>query len=140
MNYQIVSDLKQINWVEACAVIERAPLGTRLPEQLKQAFFNSYAGCMIYHEGALIGMGRGISDGVRCSGIFDVVVLPEYQGKGVGKLIMQYLLSELPKGAVTLYAVPGKEVFYEKLGFRKLLTAMGILQGNYGIPGHGYVK
>ena len=56
--------------------------------------------------------------------IFDVVLLPEYQGRGIGKQIMKFL-TELSKApAFLLYTMPGKEGFYAKLGYRKMKTAM----------------
>jgi len=72
-----------------------------------------------------IGMGRLVGDGFNIWYIQDVIVLPHYQGKGIGKAIMQKLLAyaeanSLPSTTVTigLMAAKGKEAFYEKLGFR----------------------
>jgi len=72
----------------------------------------------------LIGAGRAITDGVRYSVIFDVVLLPEYQGRGIGKQIMSFLTDRSKAMAVLLHAVPGREGFYAKLGYRKMKTAM----------------
>jgi ribosomal protein S18 acetylase RimI-like enzyme len=56
-------------------------------------------------------------------------VLPEYQGYGIGKGIVSRLV-ELSSGhrKIILYAAPGKDTFYRKLGFRRMLTAMAIFQ------------
>jgi predicted N-acetyltransferase YhbS len=72
----------------------------------------------------LIGAGRAITDGLRYSVIFDVVLLPEYQGRGIGKQIMEFLADKSKGLTVLLYAMPGKEGFYSKLGYRKMKTAM----------------
>ena len=56
--------------------------------------------------------------------IFDVVLLPEFQGKGIGKEIIRRLADRSTSQKVLLYAAPGKEGFYSKLGFRKMKTAM----------------
>lgn len=73
-----------------------------------------------------IGMARLISDGGYVAYIADVIVLPEYQGFGVGQLIfeniMDFITNELSKGnpvMVNLMAAAGKEGFYEKFGFER---------------------
>ena len=71
-----------------------------------------------------MGFGRAISDGVYQGAIYDVAVLPAYQGKGVGKTILQSILRNLPNCSLILYASPGKEQFYEKEAFRRMKTGM----------------
>ncbi len=117
------SDQSLIDWTELASVIERAPLGTRDPSIVQQSFTGSYARCFVEDNGQLVGAGRAISDGATNSAIFDVVVLPEYQGRGIGKAIMHYLLERLPERSVLLVSVPRQEPFYRKLGFHKLRTA-----------------
>ncbi|MBC2579068.1 GNAT family N-acetyltransferase [Clostridium sp. DJ247] len=51
----------------------------------------------------------------------DVAVLPEYQGKNVGRTIVNGILKCIPQCNFILYASPGKEIFYEKLNFRKMI-------------------
>ncbi len=77
-----------------------------------------------YDDETLIGVGRALSDGEYYAGIYDVAVLPAFQGQGVGTRIVLALLEKLPVGTITLFAAPGKEGFYEQLGFRKMKTAM----------------
>jgi ribosomal protein S18 acetylase RimI-like enzyme len=120
---ELSDDLSRVYWAVLAEVIERAPLGTRDPSQLERAFRGSYHCCFAYHEGKLIGAARAISDGVSHSALYDVVVLPEYQGQGVGSRIVQFLLERLPDKNVMLVSVPDKAGFYERLGFRRLRTA-----------------
>ena len=105
-----------------------APLGNKKPEDLKVAFSNSKFKCFISESQKLIGVGRALADGVDCSYICDVAVLPEYQGYGLGKEIVLRLVA-LSKGhkKIILYASPDKESFYKKLGFKRMNTAMAIL-------------
>lgn len=123
MNLIYHSNCDRINWTELAQVIERAPLGTRDTLSVERTFRGSYISCFVEDNNALIGAGRAISDGASNSAIFDVVVLPEYQGKGVGKSIMEFLLARLPKRSVLLVSVPQQQEFYGKLGFHKLKTA-----------------
>lgn len=71
-----------------------------------------------------VGMARVISDGGYMALIVDVMVLPEYQGKGVGRRLMENItewLDQLTKDGrcvmINLMATPGNESFYEKFGF-----------------------
>jgi len=72
----------------------------------------------------MVGFGRAISDGAYQAAMYDVAVVKEYQGNGLGKLIIQQLLKKLQGMNVILYASPGKEHFYTKQGFRKMKTGM----------------
>jgi ribosomal protein S18 acetylase RimI-like enzyme len=77
----------------------------------------------------LVGVGRALADGIDCSYIFDVAVLPSYQGSKIGKSIVAKLV-ELSKDHKKniLYSYPGKESFYKKLGFKRMSTAMAIFE------------
>jgi ribosomal protein S18 acetylase RimI-like enzyme len=114
-----------IDWAAVCEIIRQAPLGTRDPETLKIAAENSHTVCTAYAQEVPVGFGRALSDGHLQSAVYDVVVLPDYQGRGVGRMIMEALLAKLPrKGPVLLYAAPGKVAFYRKHGFGMLKTGM----------------
>ena len=59
--------------------------------------------------------------------ITDVIVNPDFQGKRIGKQLLDKTLEYLKYHsmenvtlACSLYANPDKEAFYEKFGFRKL--------------------
>lgn len=93
------------------------------------AFSNSMFKCFVFDRGELVGAGRALADGIDCSYICDVAVLPSYQGSGLGKEIVAKLI-ELSKGhkKIILYSYPGKESFYKKLGFKRMSTAMAIFE------------
>lgn len=85
--------------------------------------------CFVYNSGRLVAVGRALADGVDCSYICDVAVHPDFQGFGLGKEMVNRLveLSRQHK-KIILYAAPGKEPFYLKLGFKRMSTAMAIFQ------------
>lgn len=126
MDIQFKFDTKGVNWPEVAEIFKLAPLGIRDPEQLRRSCENSFLVCFASIGKKLIGMGRAISDGEYQAAIYDIVVLPEHQNRGTGRQIMEELHIRLPVRTIILYAVPGKEEFYEKLGYRKMLTAMAI--------------
>ncbi|MBI4395673.1 MAG: GNAT family N-acetyltransferase [Elusimicrobia bacterium] len=127
MDIQFSTDVEKVSWDDLARVVELAPLGKKDPKKLELAFRNSLVRCFAYHEGRLIGAGRAVSDGVWRAAIYDVVVLPEYQGKGIGTQIMGRIVQEANVDVIMLFAAPGKETFYSKLGFRKMKTAMAIM-------------
>jgi ribosomal protein S18 acetylase RimI-like enzyme len=77
----------------------------------------------LYNDKELIGFGRIIGDGGTVFQVTDVVVLPEYQGKGLGKRIMteltDYIKEHAPKYSyVSLIADGPADKLYEKYGFK----------------------
>jgi len=119
----------EIDWQELSDLYKAAPLGNKNPEDLEKAFLNSMFKCFVFDAGKLVGAGRALADGVDCSYICDVAVLPGYQGVGTGKNIVSDLV-RLSKGhkKIILYAYPGKESFYKKMGFKQMNTAMAIFE------------
>ncbi len=78
--------------------------------------------CVIF-ENEVIGCGRVIGDSGIYFYIQDVIVLPEFQGKGIGKRIMDTIMDYLkahahPGAFVGLMAAKGVSKFYERYGFK----------------------
>lgn len=129
-----------VDWTAVCEVIRRAPLGTRDPQKLQWAAENSTTVCTAYFGEDLVGFGRALSDGQYQSAIYDVVVLPEFQGQGVGKAIMEALLRSLPQDALILmHVAPEKQNFYRKFGFGDLKTGMGRFPDPEKARANGYL-
>jgi ribosomal protein S18 acetylase RimI-like enzyme len=69
-------------------------------------------------DGTLVGMGRCMSDGVLYASIWDMVVLPAYQRRGIGRRIFEELLKPLGgHSLVTLVATPAGQPLYRRYGF-----------------------
>jgi predicted GNAT family N-acyltransferase len=73
-----------------------------------------------------VGMARVITDYGYVVNITDVIVVPEYQGKGIGGEIMSRVMAYVneniapgQKKMISLLSRAGKEEFYEKYGFIK---------------------
>jgi ribosomal protein S18 acetylase RimI-like enzyme len=120
---------KDINWDTMSDLYKRAPLGNKSASDLRTVFENSKFKCFVFVKNELIGAGRALADGLDCSYICDVAILPEYQGKGIGSKIVSNLV-EKSRGhkKIILYSVPGSEGFYKKLGFKRMSTAMAIFE------------
>lgn len=68
----------------------------------------------------LIGFARATSDHAFNATIWDVVVHPKAQGKGLGKALMNYMIKRLRQediSNITLFADAGVVDFYNRLGF-----------------------
>ncbi len=73
---------------------------------------------VIYSQSQLIAMGRIVGDGAMYFYIQDVIVDPEHQNQGLGRMVMEniesYLTKNAKKGAtIGLLAAQGKEEFYK---------------------------
>ena len=132
--------IDDVDWNELAALYQAAPLGNKNPVGLKTAFGNSMFRCFVYGGGKLVGVGRALADGVDCSYVCDVALLPSHQGRGLGKQIVARLV-RLSRGhkKIILYAVPGMEPFYKKLGFKRMATAMAIFEDQDLAQQRGYL-
>ena len=126
-DYTWVYDVDAVDLQELSRLYAIAPLGDKPPDALATVFGNSMFMCFVYAGDVLVGAGRVLADGRDCAYIADVAVHPEHQGRGVGKAIIGELV-ELAQGhkKIILYANPGTEGFYSRLGFLRMKTAMAI--------------
>lgn len=76
----------------------------------------------------VVGMGRLVGDGAMYWYLQEIIVLPEYQNKGIGTAIVNRLLDYVSDhthpgdfASVGLTAAEGKDGFYERFGFTKSL-------------------
>ncbi len=97
-------------------------------EQVEKALSNNLFDVIAVSEGKVIGMGRLVGDGVMYWYLQEIIVLPEFQGKGIGTRIVNRLLEFISDNTVPgtftsvgLTAATGRDSFYEKFGFSKSL-------------------
>ena len=93
-------------------------------EQTRLAMEHTLFRVSIFDGDTIVAMARMNGDMGLCYYIKDVVVRPEYQGKGIGRMLINELLKFINdhgvKGTeifVELCAMPDKIPFYEKFGF-----------------------
>ncbi|MBR0856162.1 GNAT family N-acetyltransferase [Bradyrhizobium liaoningense] len=132
--------LADVDWDELSALYRIAPLGNKAPADLARVFGNSMFRASAHDAGRLVGAGRALAGGRDCAYLCDVAVHPDCQGRGLGREIIGRLLAHC-RGhrKIILYAVPGKEGFYERLGFRRMTTAMAIFDDQAGAYSRGYL-
>jgi ribosomal protein S18 acetylase RimI-like enzyme len=82
----------------------------------------------------LIGFARATSDHAFNATIWDVVIHPSFQNKGLGKGLINYMIKQLRSediSNITLFADPDVIDFYRRLGF--ILDPEGI-KGMFWYP------
>ncbi len=93
-------------------------------EHARKALQNGLLNVSAVKDGKLIGMGRLVGDGAMYWYLQEIIILPEYQGLGIGTMIVDYLVDYAVKNSSTGkfttiggVSAKGKEGFYQKLGF-----------------------
>jgi ribosomal protein S18 acetylase RimI-like enzyme len=123
--------VKNINIVYKYPTIEeyiflRKAVSWNIPDEqaIKISLKNALFSICLEKGNKIIGCGRVIGDEGLYFYIQDIIVLPEYQGHGYGKKmmdeIMNYINHTARKGAfIALFSAKGLEGFYKKYGFKK---------------------
>lgn len=126
MDLRIQYNCEGIHWDIVSNTLKNVGMAYFEGEIHKKAFENSHTVVFVFDEDKLIGFGRAISDGAYQAAIYDVAVVPQYQGTKIGSTIVNSIVERIPQCNFILYAAPGKEVFYEKLNFKKMKTGMAL--------------
>ncbi|MER7754502.1 GNAT family N-acetyltransferase [Kitasatospora sp. NPDC097643] len=82
-----------------------AGMTDRPAEAVAAGLPRTWHGVTVHHDGHTVGMGRIVGDGGTVYQVTDVCVLPEHQGRGLGRRIMAHL-----DHALRTRAVPGAYV------------------------------
>ena len=89
--------------------------------QLKRMLRGSQAVVTAWSARQLVGIGRATSDGAYRAVLWDVVVSGEHQGQGIGRRIVETLLTSPPlAGVERVYLMTtNSSGFYRQLGFSR---------------------
>ena len=88
--------------------------------ELSRALEGSWYVLSAYDGDKLIGVGRVVSDGVLYAMIYDMIVKPSHQGKGIGTTILEKLIAKCKRHRlrdIQLFSAKGKVPFYRERGF-----------------------
>ena len=88
-------------------------------EDLNIAIENSEPVISVWDSQKLIGFARATSDGIYRATIWDVVIDPEYRGAGLGRKLVQTVLSHPRMNRVerVYLTTTHQQSFYERIGF-----------------------
>ena len=124
MELEVNPELETIDWNKISELFELVNWGYRSPEDIKGSFRKSTVVCLVKEHNEIIGFGRTIDDGKYYALLVDVVIQPNHQNKGIGKVLVSKLLEQLQGYEfITLTAAPNKEDFYKKIGWLKQKSA-----------------
>lgn len=121
----ILEDKQAIPYDEICRLTESVGWGKRFypnAEKWKRVLASSSWIAYIKEKGKVVAFGRILEDGMMCL-FYDVCVHPDYQGQGLGRQLMEHLISKVKDqgfisiGLFTWEGNPDASKFYEKLGF-----------------------
>jgi GNAT superfamily N-acetyltransferase len=139
MDYTLQEHCENIDWTLVRDSLKNAGMAYCEPEMHEKAFRNSIAVVFVFQDERMIGFGRAIGDGAYQAALYDIVVVPPCQGRGVGRMIMETILRTVSPCNVILYANPGKEGFYAKLGFRLMKTGLALFLNPVRMEQRGFI-
>ena len=101
-------------------------------EKFSLIFTNSTWAFTVWDQDKMIGMVRVISDKIMAANIMDLIVLKEYQGRGIGKKLVELCVQKLPHGDWFAHTSANNFTFYEKCGFEVKDLSRGGTCAYYG--------
>jgi GNAT superfamily N-acetyltransferase len=140
MNLRVTLECSEVDWGIVSSTLQRVGMAYYEPGVHRQAFENSHTTVFVYDGEQLVGFGRAISDDAYQAAVYDMAVVPEYQGQGIGSTIMKQILNRLGHCNVILYAAIGKEPFYEKTGLRRMKTGMALFKNPSEMQKKGFTE
>lgn len=140
MNLRFQEDCQNIDFESVRSLLKSVGMGYYETAMHQRAFNNSVAVVFVFDHEQLIGCGRAIGDGAHSAALYDIALADDYQGHGLGKAVIQRLMARLPDCNVLLYATPGKEAFYRRQGFRKMLTGMARFTNAQRMIERGFIE
>ncbi|ABB56805.1 conserved hypothetical protein YCF52 [Synechococcus elongatus PCC 7942 = FACHB-805] len=120
----ILSTRRDIDLQELEALCDAVGWSRRPVRKVRRALDNSFLVVSLWEQLAqqrrLIGFARATSDHAFNATIWDVVINPSFQGQGLGRVLMEYVIAQLQQAEIpniTLFADPHVVDFYRRLGF-----------------------
>ena len=118
---EFIVDDKNINVFDFLYLAQKVWPGQYDSEKTEKALLKTL-NITAYDGDKLVGCLRILTDGYFFGTITELMVLPEYQNKGIGKRLME-LTGENSPTMLYFGAQPGKEGFYKKCGCEESLQS-----------------
>jgi GNAT superfamily N-acetyltransferase len=92
----------------------------RKPDRLMRALKRSHSVVTAWVKGSLVGLGNALSDGSLVVYYPHMLVLPQFQGRGIGRELMKRLMRRYRGFHQHILIAEAKAVsFYRKCGFKR---------------------
>ncbi len=129
-----IKEIKEINKDEIIELYRANKWSSaEKPDLLYKALINSDSLITAWDENRLVGLGNAISDGYLVVYYPHLLVHPDYQGKGIGRKIVNKFQKKYGNFHQQVLTADGKAIdFYRKCGFEKAgsTQSMWIYQGD----------
>lgn len=106
------------------------------------AIANSNPVVTVWDNQRLIGFARATSDGIYRAGIWDVVIHPDYQGCGLGRKLVETVLTHpiVNKVERVYLTTTNQQSFYERIGFKTNGTTTMVLYNDSSVDSTSLLK
>lgn len=121
MPLELTDDRARLDVAEILALYDQTWWAQgRSLEDIRRALEHSHPVVTAWRGADLVGFARVISDLTFRATVWDVIVRPGEQGRGVGTALMEFVLQHPDLRSVSqfLLLTADKHGFYERLGFR----------------------
>jgi GNAT superfamily N-acetyltransferase len=130
----IISDRRDINQKDLIDLYRANKWSSAdKPTELYNALVNSHSLFSAWDNDRLVGIGNAISDGYLVVYYPHLLVYPDYQGKGIGKMIVNKMQEKYGHFHMQMLTADGGAIdFYKKVGFVRAgnTEPMWIYKGN----------
>ena len=109
---------------EAIADLRESVGWNRMEKEYGNPLMTSFFHIAVYDEDQLVGYVDSVSNGVTDAYIQDLIVCPDYQGKGIGTDLMKKMIASLKEKHIYMISVIFEESlkpFYDRFGFNTML-------------------
>ena len=109
---------------EAMADLRESVGWNRMEKEYGNPLMTSFFHIAVYDGDQLVGFVDSVSNGVTDAYIQDLIVRPDYQGKGIGTDLMKKMIASLKEKHIYIISVIFEErlkPFYDRYGFNTML-------------------
>ena len=109
---------------EAMADLRESVGWNRMEKEYGNPLMTSFFHIAVYDGDQLVGYVDSVSNGVTDAYIQDLIVRPDYQGKGIGTDLMKKMIASLKEKHIYMISVIFEESlkpFYDRFGFNTML-------------------
>jgi len=112
-NQQLYKLFISVGWADESTTTQS------MVDNFNKPFVNSTIVFSAWDNDSLVGCIRVLSDKMFRSVIYDLAVLPEYQGNGIGKELVKRCREQCPNSEWIVGTTSKRASFYESIGFEK---------------------
>ena len=105
--------------IQRLSSAEGWPTPTARPEEALESWRNAWATLVVICAGEIVGFVRALTDGEVTMYIAELLVAPEWRGRGLGRALLDACHLLFPHTRLDLLSTEAADQFYEADGFRR---------------------